>query len=605
MTNLVRAGAPSTQRAKLPGLVAPRTGDAAMDRWAQAVTERLEVREGNRGNPWERVVTLRELSQLGLDPTAFNLSRDTTGGVLVQQPGGLMAMVSIDEFTDKIRGTKLYKELLRGLDDPARFDEVPERVRALLLIDIAQEASKRGAEIRRLEEKIQSTEESLAFQVNEVTAAVQGAAAGVRETTYAFANANRATAGKITQVQARLDRFSLDGSPGEATLEETLRTIADRTDGLEASYFLKVQVEANGSTKVAGFGISATSDPAGNQDSAFIVLADKFAVVTPNDTIPDPKNPPLNRIPFGVDSTGVYINGRLRVNATGPAIEEISRSVTLTATSTVFKVSAAGTPNPSAITLTVTLNGGLAGTPVFSVIDGSASLSGSGLSRSLAYGNMATDRVTVRVSVTQDGKTYNNDLTIYKAFDGQQGTPGTPGLPGGNGEPGAPGPRGSVTRYGSGSSFSDAVANSLVPGGVPVIGDTVTISNGSTFAETRYWSGFGWISPGVVIDGNLLVNGTLSAGTIAARKVRIEPSLSVSTSPLFVNDGIGDLSYFIPGGVGTPLFTVACTPPANCLVSILCTFLDPNNVTFRLFVYNVVTNTAYSGAVTNFRLVFF
>ena len=217
MTNLVRAGAPATQRAKLPGLVVPRTGDPAMDRWAQAVTERLEVREGNRGNPWERVVTLRELSQLGLDPTAFNVSRDTTGGVLVQQPGGLMAMVSIDEFTDK--------ELLRGLDDPARFDEVPERVRALLLIDIAQEASKRGAEIRRLEEKIQSTEESLAFQVNEVTAAVQGAAAGVRETTYAFASANRATAGKITQVQSRLDRFSLDGSPGEATLEETLRTM--------------------------------------------------------------------------------------------------------------------------------------------------------------------------------------------------------------------------------------------------------------------------------------------------------------------------------------------------------------------------------------------
>lgn len=599
MTDLVRAGPAATQKAKLPALVVPRVDDAGLARWIQGVTDYIQVREGNRGNPWERVVTLRELSQLGLDPTAFNLSRDTTGGVLVQQPGGLMAMVSIDEFTDKIRGSKLYKELLRSLDDPARFDDVPERVRAILLRDIAEEASKRGAEIRRLEEKFQSATESLAFQVTEVTAAVQGAMAGVRETTYAFATANRATAGKITQVQSRLDRFSLDGSPGEATLEETLRTIADRTDGLEASYFLKVQVEANGATKVAGFGISATSDPEGNQDSAFIVLADKFAVVTPNDFIPDPLNPPLNRIPFGVDSTGVYINGRLRVNANGPAIEEISRSVTLTASSTVFKVSAAGSPNPNFIALTATLNNGLTGTANFSVIDGSATLAGSGTTRTIDYASMATDRVTVRVSVTQNGTTYNNDLTIYKAFDGQAGGQGAPG---GNG---APGTRGSVTRYGSGSSFSDAVANSLVPGGMPVIGDTVTISNGTSFAETRYWSGFSWVSPGVVIDGNLLVNGTLSAGTIAARKVRIEPSLSVFTSPLFVNDGYGDLSYFITGGIGTPLYTVACTPPANCLVSILCTFADPNTITFRLHVYNVITNAPYSGAVTNFRLVVF
>ena len=46
------------------------------------------------------------------------------------------------------------------------------------------------------------------------------------------------------------------------------------------------------------------------------------------------------------------------------------------------------------------------------------------------------------------------------------------------------------------------------------IGDEVTLSNGTSFAETRYWGGTSWLTPGVVIDGNLLVTGTLSADKI-------------------------------------------------------------------------------------------
>ena len=81
------------------------------------------------------------------------------------------------------------------------------------------------------------------------------------------------------------------------------------------------------------------------------------------------------------------------------------------------------------------------------------------------------------------------------------------------GADGVAGARGSVTRYASGSYWSDSTALSAV-GGSAVIGDTVTISDGSSFAQTRYWGGSAWLSPGVVIDGNLIVGGTLTASRL-------------------------------------------------------------------------------------------
>lgn len=108
----------------------------------------------------------------------------------------------------------------------------------------------------------------------------------------------------------------------------------------------------------------------------------------------------------------------------------------------------------------------------------------------------------------------------------QNGANGTNGTNGSNGSDGA---RGSLTGYGANygisssswnASQAQAVIYNMVYGssmtsyastGHLRIGDTVTLSNGSTFAETRYWGGSSWLSPGVVIDGNLLVNGTVSA----------------------------------------------------------------------------------------------
>lgn len=313
-----------TGPAKLPGLARVSTGNSALDGWIQAVSERLEVREGARGNPYERVVTVRELTALGLDATQWGRKTGTAiSGVMVQAPDGTFTRVPVDAFADEIRKTRLYRDLMLAIDDPARFDGVPDQVKFILLENIADEAAKRGADIQRLDKKIQSATESLAYTVQEVTAAVKGAAAGVRDVSYASANANAATAGKVTQVVARIDNvtinpadilptvyatlgalqsavpvgvpgkfyqvagtpvllyrwtgstYTLGGSGTTATVEQRMTATADRVQGAFASYTIRVSTGG----AVSGFGLATSEDPTGATTSDFIVQADRFSVM--------------------------------------------------------------------------------------------------------------------------------------------------------------------------------------------------------------------------------------------------------------------------------------------------------------------------------------
>ena len=56
------------------------------------------------------------------------------------------------------------------------------------------------------------------------------------------------------------------------------------------------------------------------------------------------------------------------------------------------------------------------------------------------------------------------------------------------------------------------------------------------FSETRYWSGTSWVSPGQVIDGNLLVKGTISGDKLIAGSVTVD-SLSSGTGAAVANGG--------------------------------------------------------------------
>jgi len=317
--------------AKLPGLFQVSSGNTALDRWMQAVTERLEVREGSRGSDLERVVTWRDMENAGFDTRAFRGAYGNAAGnpqgVMTVGSNGQGRVLSMDEFMDSIRKSKLYVDLVKRLDDATRFDGLPDAVKSILLTDLATEARKRGADIQRLEYKIQDATQSLAYTVEEVTAAVASASAGVRDLTYASATADEAQAGKITQIQARLDDFN-DGEPGTVTIEQSLIATANRVQGLSGEYMVKI----NAGKAAVGFGMSASEDPSGATRSDFIVSADNFAIASPTSNV----------IPFGVDTrTGkVYINGSLTVGKGGADVEDVLAS---TYKDYVF-IRAAGTP---------------------------------------------------------------------------------------------------------------------------------------------------------------------------------------------------------------------------------------------------------------------
>lgn len=422
-----------TGRARLPALPPVNAQDPALRNWMSAVAERLEVREGSRGNPFERAVTVRELKEAtnGLIEITDNIAGDRSGVVTVPLTSGLVASIYIDRFMDSIRNTRLYRDLMRRLDDPTRFDDLIKEVRDLLLVSIAEEAAKRGADVRNLETKIQDVNRSIAIAIREVTASLENNAAGLRETVYAFANQSSAQAGKITQLEASLGNYYQDGQPGRAVLEQQLGVFADRINGLRAQYTLKVQ--AGGA--LAGFGLAA-GEVNGVPSSAFLISADKFAIVTPGynkglTNNPSALTPADGGIPFGVDANGIYLNNNVYIRGT-----------------TI--VDAGGNRAP------------------------------------LSYGLRGSLNISVTTGTWSDTAARQ---AIWSAL-GRSGS---------------------------------ATDNRHL-----VIGDTVTFTQAVTSADatvranaTKYWGGSSWLTPGVVINGNLLVDGSVAAQKIDTRGLTV------------------------------------------------------------------------------------
>jgi len=307
ITSLERRFTPKgrdTGEATLPSLMLPRTGNEATDAAFARIKEHLEVREGRRGNQWERVVTQRDIAEVN---TAIDALKEPKaagpGEVVVSLGGGLTATMAVSAFEASIRGTRLYQDLRKSLDDPSRFDDLRAEVRDVLLRSLAEEAMRRGADISTTRQIIQNATSSIAMQINEVMASVGRAAAGVREVAFATAETNRAQAGKITQLEASLGNFYQDGAPGRVKLEEQMTATADAVEGLRGQWSIKIQA----GNSIAGIGLSA-SDAGGEPESAFIIAAGKFAIVDPATyTGGLVTNPDEGHIPFGVDAHGIYM----------------------------------------------------------------------------------------------------------------------------------------------------------------------------------------------------------------------------------------------------------------------------------------------------------
>ena len=409
----------NTQPARLPAITIPPGVDAALRQTLEAMKERLEVRDGARGNPYERGLTVRDLVDAGVDITLVG-QRVVPRGDGRRAPSGSLGSVG--------------------------EAQVPASIEALIRSSLSAEAARLGADIRRTEHKLQSATESLATKTEQLTAALGQATAGVRQISYAQATSTRATAGLITQLAAALD------GTGSATLEESMVVIADRTEGLRSQYMLKL---AAGNV-ISGISLLASEDPGGVTESAFIVQADRFQVLTSGG----------GKAPFGATGANIYLEGTVRIDAGGQTLATLAANAAVPA---------------------ITYIGAFASAP-----------STTGLKKNNVYRN------------STNGNSY-----ILSADNGVWQLYLEKGATGATGSAGAAGERGSIQLYQSGT-WSDAGATAAilgVTGTANRIGDTVTYSN-STTATTKYWSGSAWVDPGVVINGNLLVGGSISSSSV-------------------------------------------------------------------------------------------
>lgn len=134
--------------------------------------------------------------------------------------------------------------------------------------------------------------------------------------------------------------------------------------------------------------------------------------------------------------------------------------------------------------------------------------------------------------------------TLDKVFTLAKTREGTPGVDGVDGVDGASGQRGSRTFYvtltGTTAVFSDPLATTTasVSGG-PVLNDVVTQYNTSQgFSQTKFYTAGGWVVVNAVVDGNLLVSGTVGATQLQANLLNAD---NVLTRGLTVRDNSGNI----------------------------------------------------------------
>jgi hypothetical protein len=123
---------------------------------------------------------------------------------------------------------------------------------------------------------------------------------------------------------------------------------------------------------------------------------------------------------------------------------------------------------------------------------------------------------------------------VLSLQNGAQGPQGEQGPQGPTGQTGPQGTRGSVEASIQRSSASwlnaEAVTaiTALTGSATLVAGDRVTqYYPAGNWTETRFWNGSGWVVLSVLIDGNMLVTGSVGADALAAQIALIEKRLKV------------------------------------------------------------------------------
>lgn len=327
---------PSGDGAKLPGLAAPSTDINQLRNVVDNLKEIVETREGRRGSKYDQAITWRDLYNVGLVAIQSGgntyINQTNSGGVsaVTLLAPNLQALMA-SEFDKKVKASGAYKDLTTEIGVAAAYKGAPQEVIDILTSNLSDESIKRGADIRKVETKIQEVDKSLAISVRELTAGIDSAQASAREVMYSSATRDQATAGVVTTINARLNNFG----GGGVTVEQKMTATINRVTGLEGIYSVKIVIDNLGVPYITGFALSSTVTAGGAATSSFVVNASNFAIYRPGTT---------SVAPFGVDAgtNTVFINGTLLINSGGTSINALSAASTAATSSITTKLSKAG-----------------------------------------------------------------------------------------------------------------------------------------------------------------------------------------------------------------------------------------------------------------------
>ena len=130
MSNLIPGG--STGRStKVPAIPDVRTGNAEFDRFALAVKEYIEVREGVRGNPYDRVATLRDIAPAA-DTTTTAPSAATTSSSATAKSVSTAITGEISRLRSEIaRSERAMRDIINSFVNGAGAQLTAQAVQAL------------------------------------------------------------------------------------------------------------------------------------------------------------------------------------------------------------------------------------------------------------------------------------------------------------------------------------------------------------------------------------------------------------------------------------------------------------------------------------------
>jgi hypothetical protein len=168
---------------------------------------------------------------------------------------------------------------------------------------------------------------SLAQAINTIWASIGGAAALIQDGALAAVSPAAVTATKWLQVQAAVTDPNT-GAVNTASIKQELLTYASAVDGtLDATWAIRANVNGY----ISGVGLMTTSgagSAGGSTTSHFMVMADRFSLVSPTDTT-------LRPVAFSVDSLGNAVFAGL-MSADGLYAGSI-RGINVTASSHITK----------------------------------------------------------------------------------------------------------------------------------------------------------------------------------------------------------------------------------------------------------------------------